>query len=148
MIKRFKRNVMKALCIFVLFTASATVAHAYAGTVAYSIWTTHTSMLKRVQSQAIVQSHTRLNGFTTVKTPDGSNFETGYLGARALIFDYGGTLIGLSDWLYSTSPTNEWTVGTSSNPSSGDYYSEGMIRVFNGSSYVTGGTARTPSVNY
>jgi len=126
-----------------LFTASAYAS----GTIAKSVWTIHSRL--GVNSQAMVQSDTAVNGFTTVEPSGGGNLPVGYMGAMARIYNSNGAVIKQSSWLYNSKSTNLFTVGTSDTPVSGAYHSRGAIRVFDGGKYLPDeDTARTPNVNY
>lgn len=151
LIKEYYKIMTLMISVCIIFIASLIIGYAYQGTIAESIVTTHItagSNYPYVTSKAIVQSHTAVNGFSIAGTE--STVPTGHLGALARVYNSNNSLIGQSNWYYNSSATTEWSVGVTTTPSTGSYYSQGLVAIFSDveGDYATYQTARTPNVNY
>lgn len=104
-----------------------------AGT-AYGSWGGYSVGGRDYQNRAWVSTSTGSAGARTDVRPTSGCAPSGYMGARARLFNSGGSLIQESSIVYNSVCANSMTVPTNRS-ASGTWYSYGITWGFNGSGY-------------
>ncbi|MCR4430337.1 MAG: hypothetical protein NUV45_04870 [Tepidanaerobacteraceae bacterium] len=88
---------------------------------------------------------TYVAGGTTVSC-NGGNVPTGYMGIKARLYNSDGDLKVSSRWVYNDEELAGFNVWTDEYTTSGDYYSWGQVKLYNGDGYNTYTTYKSPIV--
>ncbi|MHB9094618.1 MAG: hypothetical protein ACYC21_08080 [Eubacteriales bacterium] len=144
-----KRNLKVTVCAFmvgILMSISAVIA--YAAT-AESPWGYYGPYLNySYQNKAsIVTGSSSVSAYTDVQNQAFANVPTGYMGAKAMMYNSSNSLVAQSDYRYNTQPLYSMSQSTSIT-THGTYYSKGLTQAYDGNGYVTYTTFASPSLNY
>jgi len=89
------------------------------------------------------------NGVKRAKATTGvlnnQTIPSGYVGVIAKLHNGSGALVKESSWTYNPIARDGWGSNITQDSASGERYSEGAHKVWQGSSYTTHGTFRSPS---
>lgn len=145
---RVIRNFKVSICSFlvgIFLSMGALVA--YAG-VANSVYVSYGPVLGYTyKNQASISTGgSSAAAYTWVQNYNYANVPTGYMGAKAMMYNSAGTLVTYSDYLYNSSPSYGFNQMITRS-ASGTYYSKGLTQAWNGSSYYTYNTAQSPNQN-
>ncbi|MDI6707263.1 MAG: hypothetical protein QME73_13590 [Bacillota bacterium] len=89
-----------------------------------------------------------LQARTYVGRVSSGSVPAGYLGVKCGLYaDNNGTLVSSTDWIYSSVSCVGFSSGGDLYKQSGNYYSRGSSRVYDGDGYVTTSTYRSPSTS-
>ena len=147
--RAIRKNLKVSVCSFIVgvFLSISAVA-AFAGT-AYGEWGYYGPINNySYQNRAsITTGGSYAYAYTEVQNQAFENIPTGYMGAKARMYDSSNNLVSQSDYYYNSEPlysmsqsTSRWWGGT--------YYSKGLTQAWNGSNYVTYNTFPSPSQNH
>ena len=82
---------------------------------------------------------------TLIKSNEGENLPSGYMGVHARLYNSSGTLVAYSGWVYNNTSCGGISNMTSRYyTNSGDYYGRGQVKIYNGNGYNTYTTTRSP----
>lgn len=150
MVRKNLKAAVLAFIVAVLFTASATAVYASA-TVDGQMGYYGPYLGYSYENQASVYASDPGYGVfagTHVANQVNVNIPTGYMGAKARLYDSNGILDTSSSWYYNSAPQVGMLVLSPYYYSSGIYYSYGLTAAYNGSGYSTYYTFQSPNVNY
>lgn len=85
--------------------------------------------------------------YACVYSEDG-NVPTGYMGARARLYNSSGSLVKSSSWVYNDEPLSGMSIPTDIYKTKGTYYSKGLTAAYNGDGYTTYYTFQSPNITY
>ena len=74
---------------------------------------------------------------TSVWVTSANYVPTGYMGAKARLYNTSGFLKAYADWDYNLVPTNTFLQSGVYATTSGAYYSKGQVKLYNGNGYTT-----------
>lgn len=146
----FKKNLKTGLCAFLISviigmslsiasaaTASSNTRYYILGGYSY-------------QNFALVTANGGAWAGTFIGTQDYSSVPTGYMAAKAYLYDATtGAIIKQTDWIYNTQSSGGYSISTAHSTVSSTYYGKGSTSGWNGSSYYpTYSTYNTPNVIY
>jgi len=144
-----RKNLKVSVCSFMvgIFLSISAVA-AYAG-YAESPWGYYGPILNiSYQNRASISTGGNWAYATTeVQNQAFENVPTGYMGAKARMYNSSDSLVSESDFRYNSQPLYSMTQ-SASRWFSGTYYSKGLTQAWNGSGYVTYSTFQSPSQNH
>lgn len=142
MIKKLKiaSVVMFSLVLGILDFTYVNAAEAFSS---YSYYTVNSYSYKARAS--INTDGSKAWSYTDLYTSDSSDAPSGYMGAQARVYNDAGTLKKSSDYVYTSSATDYISVGTTYTVTGGTYYGMGNVKLYNGSSYSTYQTTKSPS---
>lgn len=90
-------------------------------------------------------SNATLEAVANVKTSNGKNASSGYMGAQARLYTSNGTLHRSSSFVYNSSPAVNVIAYSSRTKSSGYFYAQSKIRLYNGDGYNTYTAKKSPN---
>ncbi|WP_422446435.1 peptidase [Thermoanaerobacterium sp. DL9XJH110] len=96
-------------------------------------------------SAGVYTNGTYVSAETAVSCID-QNVPTGYMGAKARLYDSDANLILESSWEYNDEELAGFNTWTKTYTTSGNYYSFGQVRLYNGDGYNTYSTYKSPIV--
>lgn len=73
---------------------------------------------------------------TTVYVESANTVPTGYMAAKARLYDDDGNLVTYTGWSYNTYPAASELQSATYYVSSGEYYSRGRVKLYNGNGYT------------
>ena len=94
-----------------------------------------------------ISGGTGVHAMTAVTSSVGATLPAGYMGGRGRVYSAtSDALVMSSNWFYSPNPTMGIGVSSGTYGYSGNYYSIGATRLWNGNGYGDFSTNRTPNV--
>lgn len=101
------------------------------------------------KNQSMVSNTPRLYGATTVCNQASGNVPSGYMAAKAYLYNNQGVAVDQTDWYFNDGPA--WSIGPCtihSGFSPGAYCSRGVSAAYNGNGYTSEYTYWSPYINY
>lgn len=147
-LRRHRNVVVRAFIVGILFGISAIVAFA---AYAESNWRYYGPINGySYKNQAVVTNDFGyIAAETYVSNQAWAQVPTGYMGARARLYNSSGTLRASSNWFYNSQPVMSIGVGIPCNQcSSGTYYSRGLTAAYNGNGYTENTTFSSPNIQH
>lgn len=136
------------VCATIGFSLSAWMQQAIAGQ-ALSPWGYYGPVSGyNYQNRAEIDTNnTSAWGYTEVETQKGANVPTGYMGTLARLYK-GGSLCSQAGYSYNDIRTSYWENEDLNDCGSGNYYSYGATRAYNGNGYNSYYTFQSPVQGY
>lgn len=111
----------------------------------YSDWTTTGTIngyKYKYRAEAIFGSN-YVYGVTRVQTTNGAKAPGGYMGVKSYLFTSSGDLVKFAGINYNSVALSSYYITTDNSYSSGTYYSQGLVYLYNGSGYSVYNTNAT-----
>ncbi|PKM47228.1 MAG: hypothetical protein CVV03_04395 [Firmicutes bacterium HGW-Firmicutes-8] len=146
-----RKNLKVTVCAFILgLLITVSTAVAYAATI-YSNWGYYGPIngYSYKNRSSLMISNGWLNTGADVYNQAVDNIPTGYMGAKARLYNSSNQLIDYSSWHYNSSACNNFGVIISKNNySHGYYYGKGQTAAYNGNGYTIYNTFQTPNLYF
>lgn len=147
MVRKNLKTAVLAFIVGILFATSTATVFAATATSSWGYYGPYLGY--SYKNQAMVSDNVRLYASTTAANQATGNVPTGYMGAKAMLYNSSNQLIDFTSWYYNNGPANSLSVPTlGSGFSSGTYYSKGMTAAYNGNGYNQYYTFQSPNINH